>query len=70
MYLNFTDPRSETVVLLQNALKQSIEASYPYMEVVPIDDLHLSLSRTVILRHHWIDGFTQSVKDSVADVKR
>jgi len=32
------------------------------------DDFHISLSRTVILRHHWIEGFTSSVRKQIENV--
>jgi hypothetical protein len=34
------------------------------------DDVHISLTRTIILRHHWIDDFISSVRKSVFHVPR
>uniref|UniRef100_A0AAZ1Y2C3 U6 snRNA phosphodiesterase n=1 Tax=Oreochromis aureus TaxID=47969 RepID=A0AAZ1Y2C3_OREAU len=34
------------------------------------DEFHLSLSQTVVLRHHWIQPFTQSLKSSLTGCKR
>lgn len=28
-----------------------------------IDDFHVSLTRTVVLKHHWIQGFVKSVRE-------
>lgn len=35
-----------------------------------MDDFHVSLTRTVILRHHWIEGFTALVKKQLSDIER
>ncbi|KAJ8939036.1 hypothetical protein NQ318_012634 [Aromia moschata] len=34
------------------------------------DDFHISLTRTVILRHHWINEFVNSVKLATSSFKR
>nr|XP_057931000.1 U6 snRNA phosphodiesterase 1 [Doryrhamphus excisus] len=34
------------------------------------EELHLSLSQTVVLRHHWIQPFTQNLKAGLARCKR
>lgn len=34
------------------------------------EEFHLSLSQTVVLRHHWIQPFTQSLKAGLAHYKR
>lgn len=34
------------------------------------EEFHLSLSQTVVLRHHWIQPFTQSLRASLAHCKR
>lgn len=66
----FTGPISGTIRTLQQTLASIIQKNYTNIEVHPIDELHMSLSRTVILRHHWIDEFTQSLKETVIGVKR
>jgi len=35
------------------------------LDLEPIDHHHLSISRVVSLRHHWIEPFTKSLKDSL-----
>jgi len=32
------------------------------------DDFHISLTRTVVLRHHWIEGFNSSVRKQMEDI--
>lgn len=34
------------------------------------EDFHVSLSRTVVLRHHWIEGFTSSLRKQMNDIQR
>lgn len=34
------------------------------------EDLHISLTRTVVLRHHWIEDFVSLVRQNVAQVTR
>ncbi|KAI9559696.1 hypothetical protein GHT06_013701 [Daphnia sinensis] len=34
------------------------------------DDFHISLTRTVILRHHWIEGFVASIRKQLSDTPR
>lgn len=36
----------------------------------PQEEFHLSFSQTVVLRHHWIQPFTQSLRTSLAHCKR
>lgn len=33
-------------------------------------DFHISLTRTVALRHHWIESFVQSIKERISSIKR
>lgn len=67
--VSISDPRTEAVETFQNAAKQAIESALDDIEILHIDDLHMSLSRTVVLRHHWIDGFAQSIKQCLSDIK-
>ncbi|XP_046994571.1 U6 snRNA phosphodiesterase isoform X1 [Schistocerca americana] len=36
----------------------------------PVSDLHISLTQTVVLRHHWIDPFVDSVSEKVKELPR
>lgn len=36
----------------------------------PVTDLHISLTRTVVLRHHWIQSFTESVQQCIKELPR
>jgi len=40
------------------------------LEVEPTEDVHVSLSRTVSLRHHWIDPVIQGITNGVKDIDR
>ena len=35
-----------------------------------VDDYHISLSKTVILKHHWIQGFMELLKNFLKDIPR
>lgn len=32
------------------------------LQLEPVDDYHISLTKTLILRHHWIDSFVDTVR--------
>uniref|UniRef100_A0A3B4TD98 U6 snRNA phosphodiesterase 1 n=1 Tax=Seriola dumerili TaxID=41447 RepID=A0A3B4TD98_SERDU len=40
------------------------------VDLTPQEEFHLSLSQTVVLRHHWIQPFTQSLRADLAHCKR
>jgi len=40
------------------------------LELEPTDDAHISLSRTVSLRHHWIDPVIQGVSQAFKEIDR
>ncbi|XP_077982985.1 U6 snRNA phosphodiesterase 1-like isoform X1 [Glandiceps talaboti] len=37
------------------------------LDMQTVEDFHISLSRTVILRHHWIDSFIDSVRQRLSN---
>ncbi|KAJ8975046.1 hypothetical protein NQ317_010558 [Molorchus minor] len=39
-----------------------IKNSVPHIDLKEVDDFHISLTKTVILRYHWIDTFVNSIK--------
>lgn len=39
------------------------------MPLTRAEEFHVSLSQTVVLRHHWIQPFVQSLRTSLADTK-
>lgn len=40
------------------------------IESNPCDDLHVSLTRTVTIRHHWIEGFVASFRKQMENIRR
>jgi hypothetical protein len=34
------------------------------------DDFHISLTKTVILKHHWIDSFIDTLKENISYFNR
>lgn len=47
-----------------------LAAVVPNVPLKPTDDFHISLTKTVILRHHWIELFVESIKERITTVKR
>lgn len=39
------------------------------MDLQCIEDIHLSLTKTFVLQHHWIRSFVESVRSSVGELK-
>nr|XP_033799452.1 U6 snRNA phosphodiesterase isoform X2 [Geotrypetes seraphini] len=40
------------------------------LSLVRMEEFHISLSQTVVLRHHWINPFVQSLRDRLLSVHR
>lgn len=40
------------------------------LDFQPTGQLHLSLTRTVVLKHHWIELFVQSLKERIPQHSR
>lgn len=65
-------PRSEAIGKLQNELLNMVTTSKTLQVVQfhPIEDLHISVTRTVVLRHHWIDEFVRSIENSLKNAHK
>ncbi|KAG7521777.1 U6 snRNA phosphodiesterase [Solea senegalensis] len=66
VYLSY-HPEEEFMELLQELLST---AGASGVVLTPQEEFHLSLSQTVVLRHHWIQPFTQSLRTDLARCKR
>jgi len=55
---------SENLQALLNALVKKANEMLPGIESISIKDLHISLSRTVSLRHYWIEVIVAKLKES------
>jgi len=52
-------------------LLSHIEEIIPkHLDLKISDDFHVSLTKTVILKHHWITSFVKTLKDSLEGFKR
>lgn len=60
-------PEEEFVELLDRVLAV---AKARGVVLSPQEEFHLSVSQTVVLRHHWIQPFTQSLRTGLARCKR
>ena len=47
-----------------------LECCKTVVPMKPSDDCHISLTRTVVLRHHWIESFIESVRDCIKELPR
>ncbi|XP_072014404.1 U6 snRNA phosphodiesterase 1-like [Amphiura filiformis] len=56
----------EPTEVLQHIMDELITMLLPsVVDLKPVDDLHISISRTVTLQFHWIEPFAQSLKDAL-----
>lgn len=60
-------PEEEFMELLEELLSS---ARTHGLVLIPQEEFHLSLSQTVVLKHHWIQPFTQSLKAGLVHCKR
>lgn len=47
----------------------SILSSLKVLNMQPVDDFHISLTKTFILRHHWISSFVDTVRKKLETFK-
>ena len=40
------------------------------LEFQPVEDYHVSLSRTVTIRHHWIQTLVDSIRKGLSKIER
>lgn len=67
-----TGPKTDVISQLQNGLLNVINSVEPLESIQfhPVDDLHISVTRTVVLRHHWIDEFVRSIENNLKNAHR
>lgn len=65
----FSVPYTDSIRELQSQIVKSFDMDTS-IQLQFIESLHISLTRTVVLQHHWIDEFTKSVRESVIDLKK
>lgn len=49
-----------------NEFLEKLLLEFPTVSLTKVDDFHISLTRVLVLRHHWISGFIDSVREIVA----
>ncbi|CAG9818638.1 unnamed protein product [Phaedon cochleariae] len=57
----------EGIMELLSVIKDAIPSN---IEVKQIDEFHISLTKTVILKHHWIDSFIDSLRKKTFQSKK
>ncbi|CAH0390462.1 unnamed protein product [Bemisia tabaci] len=55
---------------LRSILSDAIEICGTEIDLKPIEKPHISLTRTVVLQHHWIDTLVEDIKKSISKVNR
>nr|CAD7404140.1 unnamed protein product [Timema cristinae] len=66
----FVYVRCETNLVLQSfmdVVKVLCETVVP-VPIEPVDEFHVSLTKTFVLKHHWIDSFIESVRQSITEL--
>lgn len=53
-----------------NTIVTQLASVLPDVPLKPTDNFHISLTKTVVLRHHWIEPFVESVKERISCVRR
>lgn len=61
-------PINDSIVELQNNIKNIVK-SINGLEINLFEKSHISLTRTIVLQHHWIDIFKTSIVEQLKDVK-
>ncbi|KAG8230354.1 hypothetical protein J437_LFUL000625 [Ladona fulva] len=57
--------------LVMNSLIDVIIALFEHdITLKKVEDLHISVTKTVVLRHHWIDPFIDSVQEAISSFSR
>lgn len=67
LFITSDHPEEEFVELLEEVLAR---AKTHGVVLSPQEEFHLSLSQTVVLRHHWIQPFMQSLKKGLLNCRR
>lgn len=69
---NYIGPLNDSIQKCQDELSsqlQSIDA-FKSTKFHAEETPHMSLTRTIVLRHHWINEFIQSIEKNVSGLKR
>ena len=66
-------PAEELIEIIQNKilgfLANKFEPDLEFKKIIS-SSVHVSLTKLLILRHHWIDVFVEKVAQKVEDIKR
>lgn len=66
------DIKSELIDTLQMDITNTIKSSdrFEAVDIIPIEELHMSLTRTLVLQHHWIDEFIRTIDKGIKNSKK
>lgn len=60
---------SESIQHLQKSIRDSVRENLN-LELCEVKELHVSLTKTVILRHHWIESFVESLEKKFRNTQK
>uniref|UniRef100_A0A1B0DFX8 U6 snRNA phosphodiesterase 1 n=1 Tax=Phlebotomus papatasi TaxID=29031 RepID=A0A1B0DFX8_PHLPP len=64
-----TNTKDESIQHLQKSIKNSVRKNLN-LELCEAQELHVSLTKTVILRHHWIESFVASLEKKFRNIRK
>lgn len=65
----FLGDLNDSILELQNDIINFCDKTIN-ISLQKVPNIHISLTRTVVLRHHWIDQFIMTVKSKLIGFKR
>lgn len=68
-YCYFKLEENHLVLDLRQAIQECCQEVGLPVKLEPIEELHLSLTKTVILRHHWIESFKKGIEEHLAELR-
>lgn len=69
LYIDCKFAENDTINALQNRLNQ-YAANKLNLSFRQFDAVHISLTRTLVLRHHWIELFVKAINSSLVDIRK
>lgn len=68
-YCYFRLASGTLIAELRKAVQDCCDAEGIAVALESIEEVHLSLTKTFVLQHHWIESFIQSIRDSVSQLR-
>lgn len=69
LIFNFIDERNDSILILQQNIIDAVQTECN-LKLYSHETLHISLSKTVVIKFHWIQSFIECFKKIGFDTKR